>query len=82
MPSQLEQQCLIILTAAASAAVGIVVGTNNPTKARAAIYKMRRDFANPEFDNIHIRVSPDNSEGELWLIQKDRMPTFAFSTAE
>lgn len=76
MPTPLEQQCFTILTAAASASVGIVVHTNNPFKARAALSRAKRELGDTEMVPLTIRVSPDDSEHELWVLKRDAMPMF------
>lgn len=75
MPSVLDIQCHAVLTAAASADIGIVVNTNNPVKARASIYAFRKALADPSFADIHIRVSPNDSEHELWVIRRQSKAT-------
>lgn len=65
----LELQCAAILKAASEAEVGIVVHTNDPAKARATLYATRKLFGDSEFKNLTIRVSPDDTEHELWIIR-------------
>ena len=71
MPSSLEIQCSTILYAAISAEFGLVIKTNNPYKARASLYKTRRAIGDTELAKLQIRVSPNNSEGEIWLLRQD-----------
>ncbi len=75
-----QLQCHTILTAAASAGIGLVIKTNNPAKARQAIYNFRTQFPDPTFADLMIRVSPDDSETELWILQKTKAnsPTLCF----
>ena len=65
----LELQCLAIWKAALSSTVGIRVGTNDPTRARALMYKVRSTAGDVELNPLMIRVSPDDSEGELWILR-------------
>lgn len=67
--NSLEMQCVTILQAAASAEYGIVLKTNDPAKARATLYRVRKDLGDTELAKLMIRVSPDDSEGELWIIR-------------
>lgn len=69
MPTPQETQCLAVLQAAASAQIGIVLRTNNPARTRQALYNFRRIWASPDFAEIHIRASPADPEGELWLLR-------------
>jgi hypothetical protein len=65
----LELQCLAILQTAATSEVGIVVRTNDAARARLILYKVRKDVGDVELSSIAIRVSPDDSEHELWLLR-------------
>jgi hypothetical protein len=76
----LETQCAHILNTAKDATFGIIVKTNNPTKARAAFYRTRKLLGDVELDPLHIRVSPDDSEGELWIIRRSEAPSFDLGT--
>ena len=71
MPTMLDLQCHAILTAATSAELGIVVTTDDPIRARASLYKFRSSFPDPSFAEVQIRVSPNDSEREIWLIKKE-----------
>jgi hypothetical protein len=75
MISHLDLQCTMLLQAAATAALGLVIVTNDPIKARATLYKVRQTLADPTLDALQIRVSPDNAEKEIWLLRKDQVPT-------
>jgi hypothetical protein len=68
MPTINEISCAAVLYAAVSAPLGIVVRTNNPTKARAALYDFRAALGDTELASLSIRVSPDNTEGALWIL--------------
>lgn len=67
--SPLEQQCVSILQAATQATHGIVVHTNDPARARATLYRVRKLVGDSEFNHLMIRVSPDDTEHELWIIR-------------
>jgi hypothetical protein len=69
MTSSLDMQCRAILYAAASAEIGIVVRTNDPVRARLALYKVRRELGDTELAKLQIRVSPTDSEHEIWIIR-------------
>jgi hypothetical protein len=68
MSNMLDIQCATVLYAAAAAQVGIVVRTDNVIRARAALYRSRNALSDPELAAISIRVSPDDSEHELWIL--------------
>lgn len=71
MPTLVELQCNAILTAAASADIGICVTTDNVNRARQCLYRFRKELGDPTFENLQIRVSPNNTEREIWIIRKD-----------
>jgi hypothetical protein len=72
MTSLAEINCLVILQAAWASPLGIVVTTNAPLKARAALYDARKH--DPELSMLHIRVSPNDSEHEIWIIKRQAAP--------
>ncbi len=76
MFSDLENRCYIILTAACESAHGIIIRTNDVQKCRQALYKARLTFADPMFDRIQIRASPDDPQNELWLILREPVTRF------
>jgi hypothetical protein len=65
----LEQQCLTVLQAAASATVGLCIKTNDPYRARASLYRFRKEFGDQTLSILQIRVSPTDSEHEIWIIR-------------
>ena len=77
--SATEVQCSIILTEAASATFGLVVKTNDPYKARAMLYRVRKELGDTELAGLHIRVSPDDSEGAIWIIRRSQAAPFSIS---
>ncbi len=81
MPTAQQVQCHAILSAAASAAIGLVLKTNNPAKARQVLYNFRTQFPDPSFADLTVRVSPDDSETELWILRKATAgnPTISFA---
>jgi hypothetical protein len=70
MPTALDINCHAVLLAASTAELGIVLTTNNPPKARACLYKFRRDFGDPSFAALHIRASPNDAAHEVWIIRR------------
>jgi hypothetical protein len=77
MPTALELTALNALTTAADAEVGIIFRVEQaPTvemvtpslRAKQMLYRFRKEFGDPRFANIQIRLSPDNPDDELWLI--------------
>ena len=78
MPSLLDIQCSAIFAAACSADIGIVVRTDAPLRARQALYKFRQAVADPAYADIHIRVSPNDPEGEIWIMRRQAVqPTLS-----
>lgn len=77
--SPLELQVSTILLAAASATFGLVVKTNSPFKARAILYRIRKELGDSTLDGLHIRVSPDDAEGALWIIRRSQAAAFSIS---
>lgn len=59
--------------------IGIVV--DNPQRARTQLYKARDELADPRYDTITIRTSPERPASELWMI-RDRRPPPAPDIAE
>jgi hypothetical protein len=73
----IETQCAMILNEAKSTAHGLVVRTSDAYRARATFYRVRRMVGDIELSKLQIRVSPDDSEHELWIIRLDAVaPTF------
>jgi hypothetical protein len=70
--SAAELNCLTVLQAAATTDLGLIVKTNNPTRARAMLYVVRQKVGDTQLADIQIRVSPDDPEGEIWLIHTER----------
>lgn len=79
MPTPLEQQCSTILYAASSSTFGLVLKTDDPMEARASLYHTRQLIGDPILASLQIRVSPDDSEHEIWLIRKKRAPVLTLS---
>jgi hypothetical protein len=77
--SPVELQCSVILNAAISATFGLVVRTNDPYKARAMLYRVRKELGDTELAGLHIRVSPDDTEGSLWVIRRNSAAAFNIS---
>lgn len=80
--TNLELQCATILREARSATHGVVVLTNDPAKARATFYRVRKMLGDVDLAEIQIRVSPNDTEHELWLINRSGIgPTFSPNAA-
>jgi hypothetical protein len=73
MPSITDANCIAVLNAAASAELGLVIRTNDPVRARTALYSARLKIADTELQGLQIRVSPNDPEGEIWLINTARI---------
>ena len=74
-----ELQAQNIMYAACSAAVGIIVKTTNPTRARQLFYATRQAIGDIALKDLQIRASPDNIEGEIWIIRKETTNTSTLS---
>ena len=77
-----ETQCAMILDAAKASAYGLVIGTSNAAKARASLYRVRNMLGDTELRELQIRVSPDDSEHELWIIRRLEAPRFDLAQAQ
>jgi len=82
MPSVQELQCANILYQATQAEIGIVVRTDNAAKARAALYRFRNSLNDPQLASLSIRVSPDDSEKQLWILSNRSCVALDLSPAE
>lgn len=69
MDSSELTHCAAIFRAAADATTGLVLRTNDAARARLMLYEARRTLGDAEFNQLMIRVSPDDTEHELWLIR-------------
>lgn len=72
-----ETQAAMILNTAATAPFGIAVRVSNVYVARAVLYRVRKLLGDSALAQLQIRVSPDDAEGELWLVRKPRGPELA-----
>jgi hypothetical protein len=66
-----------ILSQAAQAETGIIVEITTPVpmiapalRAKQVLLRFKQE--NSDFANIQIRMSPDDPDGELWLINNNR----------
>jgi len=73
MKTETSLVILNLLSSVLDTPYGIVVYTNDAHRARAEIYRVRKLIANPRFYEIQIRVSPDDSEHEIWLIRREQV---------
>lgn len=61
-----------ILYQALAAKIGVVVNTNDATRAKQKLYAARRKAEDPSLDELEIRVSPFKPETQLFVLRKDR----------
>lgn len=66
--TSLELHCIALWRLAADAATGLIIATNDPARARITMYNARKLCGDSDFDNLMIRVSPDDSEHQIWII--------------
>ena len=70
--SLLAQTARVILAEALTSEVGIVVEVQAPgmvapaLRAKQVLYRYKSE--NSDYRNIQIRLSPDNPDSELWLV--------------
>ena len=65
----LQRQAQAILTAASETEIGLAVKTNDVMRAKAILYRFRKELKNEEYACLQIRLSPINPNGELWLLK-------------
>lgn len=81
MLSSLDLQCTMLLQTAATAAIGLVIQTNDPIRARATLYRVRKALGDPTLTSLQIRISPDDAAHEIWLLRRDQVPQFDLKDA-
>lgn len=91
MPTALELTALNALITAADTEVGMIFRVEQaPTvemvtpslRAKQMLYRFRKDFGDPRFVAIQIRLSPDDPDNELWLINTHAITGETSPTAE
>lgn len=78
----LDMQCLTVLEAARDSDIGLCIKTNDPYKARASLYKFRKDLGDVTLTSLQIRVSPNNSENEIWILKPNLGATVAVNSMD
>ena len=66
------QELTALLFAAKKEKFGRKITTSSPERLRQKLYKIRK--TDPAFNSIGFKISPDNPEGELWIINKPEEP--------
>lgn len=69
-----QDQFLAILEAATVEPIGLVLMTNDTTKARAALYRARAASNNPAYANLQFRVWP-YEDGDLVICHAQNVKT-------
>ena len=64
----LRLTCDAIFRAALSSRLGYIVHTNNAFRCRKILYSYRDEIRDPSFAQIQIKISPDDTEYDLWLL--------------
>jgi hypothetical protein len=72
LDSPLGIMCEAALSAGADAQTGYRIGTEDSFQARMLLYKFRSKYPNAKYANLQIRISPDNPEYELWILNSDK----------
>jgi len=60
---------LELLYEALASRYGIIVATNNPEALRQQLYKARREAADPDLQQLSIRISPLLPKQEVWIVR-------------
>lgn len=77
MPTDLELAALHALRAATNARLGVSLRIETPggesvvtpaLRAKQIIYRFRKALGDPQFAKIQVRLSPDDPDHRLWLI--------------
>jgi hypothetical protein len=55
---------------ALASSIGIVLSVSDINAAKQALYKARRESADPALDFLSIRVSPLAPQSELWIVKR------------
>ena len=63
-----DQIAATLLYTAASSPRGIVIRSDDLPRARQVLWQRRKDLADPLLQNLHIRISPDSPDNEIWLL--------------
>jgi hypothetical protein len=71
MPSKQHDQLVAILETASNEPIGIVLMTNDATKARAALYRARMAENNPAYSDLQFRIWP-YEDGDLVVCHGQR----------
>jgi hypothetical protein len=61
---------LHLLYAAKQSKCGIVVTTDDPARLRQLLYRVRKDVADPDLDELSFVESPSNPTEHLWIVRK------------
>jgi len=72
-PSYLDINCAAAFEAARNNnqvpdQIGFKIRTNSTFRARTKLYKWRAENSGGEYTNIQLKLSPDDPEHEIWLI--------------
>lgn len=65
---------LEILYEALHSPIGIVVQTNNPSLAKAHLYKTRSESGDPALDCLQFRTSPFEPNSDIWIVKGTPKP--------
>jgi len=71
---------LHVLYSAIESPHGIIVRTNDTMRARQLLYKFRKDLNDPNLNLLKIRLSPHDTDHELWIIKSTVDPETKITT--
>lgn len=81
MLNSLELAAFSVLKSASESELGIVVRVESPPdrstsspalRAKQTLYNLRKSLSDPSFDRLQIRLSPDDPNNELWVINQPK----------
>lgn len=64
----LDLICAAAFEAAKASQIGYIVESNSAFRARMKLYNWRAENAPHEYATIQLKLSPDNPEHDIWLI--------------
>ncbi len=73
---------LSVLQTAVASPLGIEIKTNDVTKARSEIYRVRKSFGEPAMQDIQVRVCPSDPGSRLWLLRKGEVNSLTVTLDE
>lgn len=73
----LREQSAAILNRALLAEIGIIVRTDNAMRAKAVLYRFRKELGDPNLMKLQLRLSPDAPDTDIWVFRGEAEPSEA-----